>query len=147
VTLRTSLKFQTTRPDPQPAIRLQRKESRSSSRPRYPTISRSYSYSNGNLESYYFAPNSHCNGGLKNAVDSVKDRMTNKLWVGTLGNSTDAFSSDLRANIDSRMWDMHSSRPVWIPDAEFESCYDEFCHQVTCFTCLSFLLSHTNSDP
>ena len=56
--------------------------------------------------------------------------MTSKLWVGTLGNPTDDFSSDLRANIDRRMWDMHSSRPVWIPDAEFESCYDEFCHQV-----------------
>ena len=28
------------------------------------------------------------------------------------------------------MRELCSSVPVWIPDAEFESCYDEFCHQV-----------------
>lgn len=32
---------------------------------------------------------------------------------------------------------MHSSLPVWIPDAEFESCYDEFCHQVL-WPCLHY---------
>ena len=25
----------------------------------------------------------------------------------------------------------HDRLPVWIPDAEFEKCYDEFCHQVS----------------
>ena len=28
------------------------------------------------------------------------------------------------------MRELCSSVPVWIPDAEFENCYDEFCHQV-----------------
>lgn len=32
---------------------------------------------------------------------------------------------------------MHSSLPVWIPDAELESCYDEFCHQVL-WPCLHY---------
>jgi trehalose 6-phosphate synthase complex regulatory subunit len=74
--------------------------------------------------------NPHCNGGLKNAVDSVSNHLKKKLWVGTLGTSTDSFSDFLRIDIDRRMLKECSSLPVWIPDAEFESCYDEFCHQV-----------------
>ncbi|KAH0834220.1 glycosyltransferase family 20 protein [Lanmaoa asiatica] len=70
-------------------------------------------------------------------VDSVKDRLTQKLWVGTLGNSTDAFSPDLRDSVDTRMRELCGSVPVWIPDAEFESCYDEFCHQVL-WPCLHY---------
>ncbi|KAG1873862.1 glycosyltransferase family 20 protein [Suillus subluteus] len=124
-------KFQ---PDLVHSIRLQRRSS-SSKPPRYPSLTRSYT--NAPAESYYFAPNIHCNGGLKNAVDSVKDRMTSKLWVGTLGNSTDAYSTELKASVDRRMMEKHSSLPVWIPDAEFESCYDEFCHQVL-WPCLHY---------
>ena len=75
-------------------------------------------------------PNPHGNGGLKNAVDSVEDRIRKKLWVGTLGTCTDDYGEDLRKDINSRMLIQNSSLPVWIPDAEFESCYDEFCHQV-----------------
>lgn len=71
------------------------------------------------------------NGGLKNAVDSVDDRIRKKLWVGTLGTCTDGFDEDLRNDINSRMLAQRSSMPVWIPDAEFESYYDEFCHQVS----------------
>ncbi|KAG2135397.1 glycosyltransferase family 20 protein [Suillus bovinus] len=121
-------KFQ---PDPLHPIRLQRRSS--SKPPRHPTRS----YSTASSEPYYLTPNIHCNGGLKNAVDSVKDRMTNKLWVGTLGSSTDTYSTELKASIDRRMKEMHSSLPVWISDAEFESCYDEFCHQVL-WPCLHY---------
>ena len=120
-------KFQTTHTDVQHTARLQRKQSRSSSRrpgDGYPTP-RGEGY-----HPWHTAPNSHCNGGLKNAVDSVKDRLTQKLWVGTLGNSTDGFGPDLRDSINLRMRQLCASVPVWIPDAEFESCYDEFCHQV-----------------
>jgi trehalose 6-phosphate synthase complex regulatory subunit len=70
------------------------------------------------------------NGGLRNAVDSVEDRIRKKLWVGTLGTCTDGFGEDLRKDINSRMLAQKSSLPVWIPDAEFECFYDEFCHQV-----------------
>jgi trehalose-6-phosphate synthase len=76
-------------------------------------------------------PNPHTNGGLKNAVDSVEGRIRKKLWVGTLGTCTDEFEEDLRKDIDSKMLAQRSSLPVWIPDAEFQSCYDEFCHQGT----------------
>lgn len=81
-------------------------------------------------------PNPHCNGGLKNAVDSVGDRMRKKLWVGTLGTTTDDFDEDLRKEIDARM-SQRNHLPVWIPDAEFQSCYDEFCHQVL-WPCLHY---------
>ncbi|KAG1773693.1 glycosyltransferase family 20 protein [Suillus placidus] len=125
-------KFQ---PDAVHTIRLQRRSS--SKPPRYPSLARSYTYPSAPSEPYYFAPNIHCNGGLKNAVDSVKDRMTSKLWVGTLGSSTDAYSTELKASVDHRMKEMHSSLPVWIPDAELESSYDEFCHQVL-WPCLHY---------
>jgi trehalose 6-phosphate synthase/phosphatase len=32
--------------------------------------------------------------------------------------------------MQNRMVAQNHSLPVWIPDAEFEGCYDEFCHQV-----------------
>jgi hypothetical protein len=127
-------KFQTTHTDVQHTARLQRKQSRSSSRrpgDGYPSP-RGEGY-----HPWHTAPNSHCNGGLKNAVDSVKDRLTQKLWVGTLGNSTDRFGPDLRDSINLRMRQLCASVPVWIPDAEFESCYDEFCHQVL-WPCLHY---------
>ncbi|KAG8215355.1 glycosyltransferase family 20 protein [Butyriboletus roseoflavus] len=130
----TPRKFQTTHTDVQHTARLQRKQSRSSSRrpgDGYPSpVGEGY-------HPWHTAPNSHCNGGLKNAIDSVKDRLTQKLWVGTLGNSTDAFGPDLRDSIDSRMRELCGSVPVWIPDVEFESCYDEFCHQVL-WPCLHY---------
>lgn len=84
-------------------------------------------------------PNPHCNGGLKNAVDSVGQRMKKKLWVGTLGTCTDSYSEPLRKDIDRRMLDQRDSLPVWIPDAEFQSCYDEFCHQVL-WPCLHYTI-------
>ncbi|KIK93311.1 glycosyltransferase family 20 protein [Paxillus rubicundulus Ve08.2h10] len=127
-------KFQTTHQDVQHTARLQRKQSRSSSRRPgdvYPANA-----IEGN-HAWHTAPNSHCNGGLKNAVDSIKDHLTHTLWVGTLGNSTDNFGPDLRTSINLRMRQMCSSVPVWIPDAEFESCYDEFCHQVL-WPCLHY---------
>ncbi|KAG1751836.1 hypothetical protein EDB19DRAFT_2035843 [Suillus lakei] len=81
-----------------PNVRLQRRSS--SNPPRYPSLIRSYSYSNVPSELYHLAPNIHCNGGLKNTLDSVTDRMTSQLWVGTLGSSTDAYSTALKASVD-----------------------------------------------
>lgn len=68
---------------------------------------------------------------MKNAIDSVGDRMRKKLWVGVLGTQTNKYDDALRANIDNKMRTEANSVPVWIPDAEFEKCYDEFCHQVS----------------
>ncbi|KAI6023022.1 glycosyltransferase family 20 protein [Pisolithus microcarpus] len=124
-------KFQTTHQDVQHSARLQRKQSRSSSR--RPTSVVRGSNSDGGYQPWHISPNTHCNGGLKNAVDSAKGRVSRRLWVGTLGSSTDGFGSGMRMSIDKRMRDMCESVPVWIPDGEFESCYDEFCHQASPF--------------
>ncbi|KAG6333800.1 hypothetical protein ID866_5295 [Astraeus odoratus] len=130
-TLFRQRKFQTAH-DAQHSARLQRKQSRSTSR-RPTSLARSVD-SDG---AWHVAPNSHCNGGLKNAIESVKDRLTQKLWVGTLGSSTDGFGPETRRSVDKKMRETCDSVPVWIPDGEFESCYDEFCHQVL-WPCLHY---------
>ncbi|EIN05673.1 hypothetical protein PUNSTDRAFT_145633 [Punctularia strigosozonata HHB-11173 SS5] len=79
---------------------------------------------------WHLEPNPHANGGLRNAVDSVEDKLRKKLWVGTLGTDTDPIPEHMRKSIDKRMKEDCDSLPVWIPDAEFTKCYDEFCHQV-----------------
>ncbi|KAF8809892.1 alpha,alpha-trehalose-phosphate synthase [Phlegmacium glaucopus] len=135
-------KHQTAHPDSQSTGRLRRKQSRSSSRRAHslsgtPNVTPSQSSSGKEPKTWHMEPNPHANGGLKNAVDSVEGRIRKKLWVGTLGTCTDEFEEDLRKDIDSRMLAQMSSLPVWIPDAEFQSCYDEFCHQVL-WPCLHY---------
>jgi trehalose-6-phosphate synthase len=113
--------------------RVQHMASRSSSR--RPDSSRSLQ--DRYLQTLHFEYNPQCNSGLKNAVDGVNDKLKEKLWVGTLGTHTDSMGDDLRKCIDQKMSEQHSL-PIWIPDAEFESCYDEFCHQVCHMTHLFF---------
>jgi trehalose-6-phosphate synthase len=113
--------------------RVQHMASRSSSR--RPDSSRSLQ--DRYLQTLHFEYNPQCNGGLKNAVDSVNDKLKEKLWVGTLGTHTDSMGDDSRNYIDLKMYEQ-DSLPIWIPDAEFESCYDEFCHQVRHMTHLFF---------
>ncbi|KAH9856277.1 glycosyltransferase family 20-domain-containing protein [Lenzites betulinus] len=111
--------------------RVQRRQSRSSGNR---TASRSLSSSRVDpglrSQKYHFESNPHCNGGLKNAVESVGDRLKRKLWVGTLGTNTDGWREGLRRSLEWRMREERESVPVWIPDSDFASCYDEFCHQV-----------------
>lgn len=80
---------------------------------------------------WHVESNPHCNGGLKNALESVRGRLRRRLWVGTLGTNTDKFKESLRRSMEWKMKEKHESLPVWIPDDEFASCYDEFCHQVS----------------
>ncbi|KAF8963230.1 alpha,alpha-trehalose-phosphate synthase [Flammula alnicola] len=134
-------KHQTTHPDSQSTPRLRRKHSRSSSR-RAPSTARAATSPiadspTSSFHTWHMEPNPHCNGGLKNAVESVGERMKKRLWVGTLGTPTDSFGEELRKDIDHRMLAQRNSLPVWIPDAEFQSCYDEFCHQVL-WPCLHY---------
>lgn len=142
---RSVKKHQTTHPETQSTARLRRKQSRSSSRranssSAAPNLISTQSSSGTTPKVWHMEVNPHGNGGLKNAVDSVEDRIRKKLWVGTLGTCTDEFGEDLRKEINSRMLAQSSSLPVWIPDAEFESCYDEFCHQVRVYS-LSWIVS------
>ncbi|KAF7320108.1 Alpha,alpha-trehalose-phosphate synthase [Mycena kentingensis (nom. inval.)] len=114
-------KHQTTHSDHRP--RIQRKpSSRSSSR--RPESEHSV------RDDWHVEYNAHCNGGLHNAIVSMGDKLKKKLCVGSIGTHTDLFSEPLRRAVDRRMLVEHASVPVWIPDAEFESCYDEFCHLV-----------------
>ncbi|KAI6167828.1 hypothetical protein EDD17DRAFT_864905 [Pisolithus thermaeus] len=98
-------KFQTTNQAIQHS-RLQLKQSHSPSR--RPKFVAHGSNSDGVHQSWHLSPNSHCNGGLNNAVDSAKNRLPQRLW---------------------HMREMCGNVPVWIPDGELESCYDEYCHQ------------------
>ncbi|KAF9522515.1 alpha,alpha-trehalose-phosphate synthase [Crepidotus variabilis] len=129
-------KHQTTHPDSQATPRLRRRQSRSLSR-RAASVGPT-SPDRGPLpQPWHIEPNPHCNGGLKNAVDSVSHRMKKKVWVGTLGTNTDSFGDELRKDINAKMGAERECLPVWIPDAEFQSCYDEFCHQVL-WPCLHY---------
>lgn len=79
---------------------------------------------------WHIESNPHCNGGLRNAVASVGDRLRRRLWVGVLGTPTDKFDKELRQDINFKMRTEADCLPVWVPDQEFSKCYDEFCHQV-----------------
>ncbi|KAJ7102405.1 glycosyltransferase family 20 protein [Mycena belliarum] len=124
----TPRKHQTTHTDNRARIHRKASSSRSSSR------RPAHEYDEWHVEL-----NPHCNGGLKNAIVSTGDKLKKKLWVGTVGTHTDSFSEPLRQAIDRRMLLEQASLPVWIPDAEFESCYDEFCHQVL-WPCLHYAI-------
>ncbi|KAG6899346.1 hypothetical protein C0993_011062 [Termitomyces sp. T159_Od127] len=91
-------------------------------------------------EPWHIEPSSHCNGGLKNAVDSIGPKLK-KLWVGTLGTSVDSIQAAQRSEIEKSLAALpqHPSTPVWVPDAEFSSCYAEFCHQVL-WPCLHYAI-------
>ncbi|KAJ7923024.1 alpha,alpha-trehalose-phosphate synthase [Mycena leptocephala] len=121
-------KHQTTHSDQR--ARVQRSSRSSSRRPPSP---RSV------LDEWHVEHNAHCNGGLNNAIVSMGAKLKKKLWVGTIGTHTDSFSEPLRRAIDKRMTVENACLPVWIPDAEFESCYDEFCHQVL-WPCLHYAI-------
>ncbi|KAL1937908.1 hypothetical protein VTO73DRAFT_12658 [Trametes versicolor] len=111
--------------------RVQRRQSRSTAqRNSSRSLSSSRMDPSLNGHKFHFESNPHCNGGLKNAVESVGDRLKRKLWIGTLGQNTDGFRESLRRSIEWRMREERNSVPVWISDSDFASCYDEFCHQV-----------------
>ncbi|KIY50195.1 glycosyltransferase family 20 protein [Fistulina hepatica ATCC 64428] len=99
----------------------------------------------GDFSSWHIDTNSHCNGGLRNAVDSVEMPLRGpaapayKLWVGVLGCNTDSFTPAFRDKIERTLRTHHAAQPVWIPDAEFTSCYDDFCHQVL-WPCLHYAI-------
>lgn len=127
---------------PNAQTRVQRRMSRSSGvRPASRSLSgtRRDSVAFGHSQPWHVENNPHGNGGLKNAIESVHHRLRRKLWVGTLGANTDNLKESLKRNMEWRLKDQYDSLPVWIPDAEFASCYDEFCHQVL-WPCLHYAI-------
>lgn len=121
----TPTRWQASSPPPQ-TERMQRRVSRRTG------ASRSSSRHPGGMDrvKWHITTNPHANGGLRNAVNSVGNRLKEKLWIGVLGTPTDKFDKELRDDINQKMRREVSSVPVWIPDTEFSKCYDEFCHQV-----------------
>ncbi|KAJ7581039.1 glycosyltransferase family 20 protein [Mycena floridula] len=81
--------------------------------------------------------NPHCNGGLKNAVDSVsggpQPKLRKKLWIGTLGSDfsppSNCDAETLKRKVSQRLRGEHESEVVWVEDGTFEKMYDGFCHQ------------------
>jgi hypothetical protein len=96
-----------------------------------------------NNSAWNLEPNLHSNTGLKNALDSVRDRLRRVLWVGTLGTGVaadlDAMGEDTKPSVERVLLQQCQSVPVWVPDAEFESCYDKYCHQVL-WPCLHYAI-------
>ncbi|KDQ50611.1 glycosyltransferase family 20 protein [Jaapia argillacea MUCL 33604] len=115
--------------------RIQRKASRSSST-RRPYVGTTSPGGESDVETvggrgWHVEFNPHCNGGLRNAVNSVQDRFNKRqVWVGVLSSNTDSWSDPLKRNVERKMKDSYGSVVVWIPDGEFSGCYDGFCHQV-----------------
>lgn len=125
---------------PNAQTRVQRRTSRSSGhRQQSRSLSSSRQDSFSHSQPWHIESNPHCNGGLKNAIDSVAGRLRRKLWVGTLGTNTNGLKESLKRNMEWRMREECESLPVWIPDSEFASCYDEFCHQVL-WPCLHYAI-------
>lgn len=106
--------------------------------PLYRRLSRKQSKGSGSLSitrevsvgPWEIETNPNANGGLHNAVQSVAHEMrAGKVWVGVLGPETDDISPDMRTAIEAQM-ETRESIPVWVSDADFNGCYDKFCHQV-----------------
>ncbi|KAG8963789.1 hypothetical protein FRC03_002549 [Tulasnella sp. 419] len=112
--------------------RLSRTKSRSSSKRRASSVvGPTLSFLNvAHNTPWQIEPTTHGNAGLYNAVNSVGDVISRKLWVGIVDSPTDGFSEDLKVDLELRYQAEHNSLPVWVSDAEFSGAYDTFCHQV-----------------
>ncbi|KDQ16896.1 glycosyltransferase family 20 protein [Botryobasidium botryosum FD-172 SS1] len=75
-------------------------------------------------------PANRGNPGLHNALNAVGDRFNRRLWIGVVDAATDSIATDVKGDIERKLWDDHESLPVWVTDSEFSQCYDVFCHQV-----------------
>ncbi|KAJ3125336.1 hypothetical protein HK098_000343 [Nowakowskiella sp. JEL0407] len=79
---------------------------------------------------WHIEPSSLGNIGLQNAVNSVTHRMNRRLWVGTLGTSTEGYSDEMKHRLQQKMLGEYDSVTVFVDDEEREGHYNEFCKQV-----------------
>ncbi|KAJ3039306.1 hypothetical protein HDV00_012298 [Rhizophlyctis rosea] len=82
------------------------------------------------LGKWKIEPSALGNIGLQNAVASMKNVMRERLWVGSLGESTDSWDEITRARIEARLRMEHDSVPVFVTDDEFDGHYNKFCKQI-----------------
>ncbi|KAI8822643.1 glycosyltransferase family 20-domain-containing protein [Fimicolochytrium jonesii] len=78
---------------------------------------------------WHVEPSGLGNIGLQNALNSMKGKI-NPIWVGSLGVSTDAWSSDTLAHVRDNMKNEKHCVPVYLTDEEVEGHYNQFCKQV-----------------
>ncbi|KAF9306781.1 hypothetical protein BGZ74_003338 [Mortierella antarctica] len=70
------------------------------------------------------------NIGLHNAVNSIQEQLSTRIWVGTLGMATDTLTDRTRGDIRAELALNHGSIPVFVNDVDFEGHYHQFCKQV-----------------
>ncbi|GAO50684.1 hypothetical protein G7K_4806-t1 [Saitoella complicata NRRL Y-17804] len=72
------------------------------------------------------------NGGLKNAIRAGEEegKLSNRVWVGTLGMPTDALQEETKKSVEVLMQKNQGCLPVWVKDSDFEGTYDHFCKQI-----------------
>ncbi|KAF9338243.1 hypothetical protein BG006_007728 [Podila minutissima] len=70
------------------------------------------------------------NIGLHNAVNSIQEQLSTRIWVGTLGMATDTLTDRTRGDIRAEFALNHGSIPVFVNDVDFEGHYHQFCKQV-----------------
>ncbi|KAF9321645.1 hypothetical protein BG003_000528 [Podila horticola] len=70
------------------------------------------------------------NIGLHNAVNSIQEQLSTRIWVGTLGMATDSLTDRTRGDIRAELALNHGSIPVFVNDVNFEGHYHQFCKQV-----------------
>ncbi|KAJ1307509.1 hypothetical protein OPQ81_001607 [Rhizoctonia solani] len=82
------------------------------------------------MEDFILEPSAHANGGLNNAVNSAKNTLAKKLWVGVLDVPAATIKEEDRPRIEGTLRNQADSVPVWVTEEEFQQHYDVFCHQV-----------------
>lgn len=75
-------------------------------------------------------PCSAGNIGLNNALFSIKDRLPNLAWVGTLGMPTDPLSQKTKDEIHATLGERYNAYPVMPTDVVFDGHYNQYCKQV-----------------
>ncbi|KAI9197114.1 glycosyltransferase family 20-domain-containing protein [Polychytrium aggregatum] len=83
-----------------------------------------------NFANYHVGPSTLGNIGLQNAVNSLKDQIRSKVWIGSLGTSTESYSDDFKSAITQKLTTEYESMPVFLSDEEVEGHYNQFCKQV-----------------
>ncbi|KAG0239206.1 hypothetical protein BGX31_002981 [Mortierella sp. GBA43] len=70
------------------------------------------------------------NIGLHNAVNSIQDQLSKRIWIGTLGMPTETLPDRTRADIKAELALNHDSIPVFVNDLDYEGHYHQFCKQI-----------------
>lgn len=77
-----------------------------------------------------FVANPGANYGLINAVNSLTERPTEMLYIGSLGIEMNPVAPELRDQIDFAARVRHGCVPVWLRDEFFVQSYHHYCKQV-----------------